>query len=221
MRTSPRGVAEIAAHEGIVLSPYRDSVGVLTIGVGHTKGAGSPDPASFPMGVEQPLDRILSVFRADIAKFEDGVNRAVKVPLKQHEFDALVSFHFNTGGIGKAALVRSLNAGDRPGAIAGFDNWHKPPEIIGRRNKEKALFASGAYSSSGKATVYPADARGKVQWSKGRQVDVLAVMGGSRPDVTDPPFSLPPEPPARPEAPQADLSGNAGCNFSRLWRRKK
>lgn len=205
MRTSPQGVAEIAAHEGIVLSPYKDSVGVLTIGVGHTKGAGSPDPAQFPMGVEQPLSAILAVFRADLARFEARVNRAVMVPLKQHEFDALVSFDFNTGGIEKATLTKRLNAGDRRGAIAGFDGWHRPPEIIGRRNKEKRLFADGVYSGGGKATVYPASAAGKVQWSKGRVVDVLALMA---PVTVDPPFQLPPdfEPPEpRPAEPRQGL----------------
>lgn len=202
MRTSPQGVAEIASHEAIVLSPYRDSRGILTIGVGHTKGAGAPDPASFPVGVEQPIDRILAVFRADLAKFEDRVNQAVKVPVAQHEFDALVSFDFNTGGIDKANLVKKLNAGDRAGAIKGFDGWHKPPEIIGRRNKEKALFASGTYASVGKATVYPADANGKVLWSKGRKVDVLSLMGIA-PPTTDPPFSLPPSPEPIQPAPEA------------------
>ncbi|WP_428141663.1 glycoside hydrolase family protein, partial [Bradyrhizobium sp.] len=34
----------LISHEGIVLSRYKDSVGVWTIGVGHTKAAGNPDP---------------------------------------------------------------------------------------------------------------------------------------------------------------------------------
>ncbi|MEP2947392.1 MAG: hypothetical protein ABJN11_14115 [Lentilitoribacter sp.] len=44
MKTSERGLAEIASHEGIVMSKYKDSVGVWTIGIGHTKNAGAPDP---------------------------------------------------------------------------------------------------------------------------------------------------------------------------------
>ena len=47
MKTSTAGLMAICAHEGIVLSRYKDSVGVWTIGVGHTKAAGNPDPASF------------------------------------------------------------------------------------------------------------------------------------------------------------------------------
>ena len=45
---SRRGVLEIAGHEGIVLGPYRDSAGVWTYGVGHTAGAGAPDPSAMP-----------------------------------------------------------------------------------------------------------------------------------------------------------------------------
>lgn len=210
MRTSPQGVAEIASHEGLVLSPYYDSVGVPTFGCGHTKNAGPPDPLSFPLGKDQPLERILAVFRADLAKFEDRVTKAVTVPLAQHEFDALVSFDFNCGGIYKAMLTKRLNQGDRAAAIAAFDGWHKPPEIIGRRNKQKALFASGTYSGGGMATVYPADGNGKVTWSKGRKVNVLELMGGFPVPVIDPPFAMPPDwaPPEKStEPPRGGLIG--------------
>ncbi|TDR87059.1 lysozyme, partial [Enterovirga rhinocerotis] len=47
MNVSARGLAEIVSHEGIVTRRYKDSVGVWTIGVGHTKAAGAPDPATF------------------------------------------------------------------------------------------------------------------------------------------------------------------------------
>lgn len=198
MTVSPRGLAEIAGHEGIVAAPYLDSVGVLTWGIGHTAAAGSPDPADLPAGIEQPTARILDVFRQDMAKFEADVNRAVTVPLAQHEFDALVSFHFNTGGIFRANLTKRLNAGDRPGAIKGFDGWHKPPEIIGRRNSEKRLFAEGVYAHGGKALVIPVVNR-RPQYSKGRQVDVLAVLGA--PSMTDVPFLPPPDLPRGREEP--------------------
>ncbi len=56
MQTSPKGVAEIAGHEGIVLSPYLDSVGTWTFGVGHTRAAGPPNPAVMEKGARQPLD---------------------------------------------------------------------------------------------------------------------------------------------------------------------
>lgn len=167
---SKEGLMELIGHEAIVQSRYKDSVGVWTIGVGHTKAAGSPDPKTFNGAM--PIKDVFALLAKDLAKYEAAVNKALKVEVTQPEFDALVSFHFNTGGIAKASLVKSLNAGDRAKAAAEFLNWKKPPEILGRRRKEQALFAKGVYAGGGKATVYPADAAGRVQWKKGKTIDL-------------------------------------------------
>src|SRR5690606_34095916 len=102
---------------GVVPGPYLDVKDVWTFGIGHTAAAGPPDPARMERGMPTDLDagirEAFRVFRADLATYEAEVLRAVKVPLAPHEFDALVSFHYNTGGISKAALTRHLNAGNR------------------------------------------------------------------------------------------------------------
>lgn len=175
MQTSSEGIADLIGHEAIVPYRYLDSVRVDTFGIGHTHYAGAPDPRQMPFGKEYPLSKAIEVFRSDLRKFERRVNGAVKVPLKQHEYDALVSFDFNTGGIERAALTRSLNAGNRQAAASQFLNWSKPPEIIPRRKGEQRLFRDGAYSSGGMANVYPADGAGRVQWSRGRRVSLANV----------------------------------------------
>lgn len=142
MKTSYKGRAFLAREEGCMLSAYRDSVGVWTIGIGHTSAAGPPTVAA---GLRLSLDQCFDLFARDLAKYESEVNEAIKVPLKQHEFDALVSFHYNTGAIGRASFVKKLNAGDRQGATAGIMAWRKPREIIPRRRREQALLASGDY----------------------------------------------------------------------------
>ncbi len=80
------------------------------------------------------------------------------MPVSQHEFDALVSFHFNTGAIGRASLVKSLNAGDRKKAALEFMNWTRAGgdknALVGRRRAEKALFERGDYGDIGAALVY-------------------------------------------------------------------
>jgi len=152
MRTSTKGLLALMNHEGVVLQSYKDSVGVWTIGVGHTAAAGSPKPEP---GLKITLKQAVELFRKDIKKYEDGVNRAVKVSLKQHEFDALVSFHYNTGGVSRANLTKKLNDGDRKGAAAGFMGWVKPASIIGRRKKEQKLFAEGDYGNIATVLVYP------------------------------------------------------------------
>ncbi len=173
---SAKGVAEILSHEAIVTSPYRDSVGVWTIGIGHTKSAGQPDPAAIAKGVQRPVAEMIAIFKDDLPKYEADVRAAVKVPLEQHQFDALVSFHFNTGAIGRASFVTALNAGQFAGAAAAIMAWNKPAEIVERRRAEQTLFRSGVYSNDGKATIYPASASGAVLWSKGKRVVVADLI---------------------------------------------
>ncbi len=173
-KASRAGLIEIASHEGIVTSPYRDSVGVWTVGIGHTASAGPPNPAIDRR--EYPIAEVMAIFARDIAKFEARVNRAFKVALKQHEFDAAVSFDFNTGGIFRASWVKDINAGNRTAARKAFMRWRKPPEIVPRRQKECDLFFKGRYSSGGQATVYPASPGGRVLWKKGRRVEVGRLM---------------------------------------------
>lgn len=198
MKVSDKGIAELLSHEALVTSPYKDSVGVWTIGVGHTSGAGKPNPQTMEKGVEVPIAELIDLFRRDLAKFENDVNKALKVPVAQHEFDALGSFHFNTGAIGRASLVDKLNAGDRLGAAAGFMLWKKPAEIIKRRTAEMKLFRDGKYSNDGKCTIYPADKFGNVQWKSGRRISVASLIAPrepapiAKPVPTPPPVSPPP-----------------------------
>ena len=174
MKVSDKGLAEIAGHEGIVLKRYLDSVGVWTIGIGHTASAGDPNPSKVTR--ELSIAEVMEIFRRDIAKFETRVNKAVKVPLLQHEFDALVSFDFNTGGIYRAKLTKSLNSGNKVGAAKGFMGWLKPPEIKKRRTAEMNLFKSGRYGN-GHASIFDTYSNGNVNWGSGRRVNVLAQMG--------------------------------------------
>lgn len=167
MKLSPAGVVALVQHEGIVPGPYRDSVGVWTFGIGHTAAAGAPDPAKMARGMPADLTGtirdVVRLFAHDIEKYEAAVRAAVTVEVAQHEFDALVSFHYNTGAIAKADLTKALNRGDRAAAATGFMNWRKPPEIIPRREAEQRLFRDGVYPG-GRATVWQVDGAGKVIW---------------------------------------------------------
>lgn len=166
MKISQAGVLEIAEHEGIVPGPYRDSVGVWTFGVGHTAAAGGLDPARMPKGMPGDLDaailEALRLFDVDLDKYEARVNSAVKRPLKQHQFDALVSFDFNTGGIHRAKLTEAINRGDMSGA--GFMGWLRPPEIRKRRTAEQRLFRTGNYDANGDSIpVWRVDENGRLR----------------------------------------------------------
>lgn len=185
MRTSPAGIGALVAHEGIVPGAYRDSVGVWTFGVGHTAAAGAPIPADMAKGMPSDLDGAIDfafdVFARDLAKYEAAVRAAIKVPVAQHEFDAAVSFHYNTGAIARADWVKALNAGDRAAAAAGIMNWTKPAEIIPRRQAEQRLFREGAYTSK-PVPVWGVDSTGRIVWKPVRtisQADVIARVQAS------------------------------------------
>ncbi|WP_412507539.1 lysozyme [Roseovarius sp. SYSU LYC5161] len=166
MKTSDKGILEIAAHEGIVPAPYRDSVGTWTYGIGHTAAAGSPDPqemnGAMPENVDAALARCIRIFRDDLKQYEERVSDAISVPLAQHEFDALVSFDFNTCGIYRAELTKALNRG-HPDAARHFMGWLKPPEIRKRRMAEMRLFETGQYGTSGELiAVWKTDNAGRL-----------------------------------------------------------
>ncbi len=212
MKVSLKGKVEIISHEALVQTRYLDSVGVWTIGVGHTAAAGAPDPRKFVGTLT--VAEIVELFENDLVKYENEVNGALKVPVKQHEFDALVSFHFNTGKIRKATFVKKLNAGDRVGAAAGIMAYRIPAAIIERREKEQRLFRDGVYSNNGTANLYPASEKGSVQWAKGKRVNVAALFGKDmpiqkpRPKPAPAPKPMPaPLPPIRPapEVTQAEV----------------
>jgi lysozyme len=146
MNTSPAGRKVLAEREGRRLKAYRDSVGVWTIGIGHTSAAGAPKVTPGLVITEAECD---AIFARDLVAYEMAVNEAVKVPLRQHEFDALVSLCYNIGqaGFARSTVVRRLNAGDRAGAAEAFLLWNKPAAILGRRRGERAQFLGQTYAA--------------------------------------------------------------------------
>ena len=188
MRTSPNGVFEIACHEGLVPAPYKDTVGIWSYGCGHTKFAGEPDPAKMPKGMPADLNAAirdaLDLFKTDLIRYEDEVNQAIHVPLKQHQFDSLVSFHYNTGGINRARLTKLINAGDFENAAKAFMGWLKPPEIKERHEAEQHLFKTGEYT--GKAvTVWGVTETGKVIWTPQARYSREEFLGHVGPSEAD------------------------------------
>lgn len=128
----------LARREGIKLNAYRDSVGVWTIGVGHTTAAGAPRVMPGMKVTPEQCDEILS---RDLATFEATLNKALKITIADHEFDALLSVMFNVGPqFAASTCIRRLNALDRKGAAEAIMMWNKPAEIIERRKTERDQF---------------------------------------------------------------------------------
>lgn len=139
MTTSAAGRAAIMQREGCRLTAYKDSVGVLTIGVGHTGRASAPKVF---LGMKINASQADAFLRADLAPMEAAVNGAVKVPLSQHQFDACVSLAFNIGahGFTGSTVVHMLNQHDERRAADAFLMWVHPPELLERRKAERLQF---------------------------------------------------------------------------------
>lgn len=135
-------VALIKQFEGFRDRAYRDSVGVWTIGYGHTKTAHP--------GMTITAERGDVLLAADLRDAESAIERLVTVDLGDNEFGALVSFVFNLGAanLAKSTLLKKLNAGDRAGAAREFLRWDKAggktlPGLSARRHAEMELFIRG------------------------------------------------------------------------------
>jgi len=150
MRTSVAGRAAIKRREGEKLSAYKDSVGIWTIGVGHTTAAGLPAVTAGMKITAQQSDEILT---RDLADVENDVSAVVKVPINQNQFDALVSLAFNIGpgSFRSSTLLKKLNAKDDKGAADQFLVWNKGTingqkvaitGLTNRRKEERAQFLS-------------------------------------------------------------------------------
>jgi lysozyme len=151
MKISDNGLALVMAFEGCLkpvpgrrgfFRPYTCPAGVLTIGWGHT----NHHPPAFGPADVWSQDQCDQVLRGDLAGFERHVETLAKVPLAQDEFDALVSWAYNTGGPASAGVWRALNAGRKRDVPAELAKWNKGggkvlAGLVRRRKAEGLLFA--------------------------------------------------------------------------------
>lgn len=148
MKTSPKGIAFIAAHEGVVTRAYRDVAGVWTIGVGHTAAAGPPKPAA---GMTITREEAFAILARDLPAYERRVAVALGA-VTQPVFDGAVSFDFNTGAINRASWAKAFRAGNLAAARDGLMQWTKAggrqiAGLVRRREAEARLIFEGTYGT--------------------------------------------------------------------------
>lgn len=153
MKLGAKGEKLIKEGEGLVLYAYDDAnpskpflkgkpKGVLTIGYGHTSAAGAPKVVP---GMKITKAEAEKIFKRDIQKFVDQVNALVTHEVTQDQFDALVSFQYNTGALATSTLLKKVNAGKLDQVPAEFmkwvnDNGRMVPGLVNRRRAEVALW---------------------------------------------------------------------------------
>ena len=153
MTLSKKGLDSIKQFEDFRSEPYRDSVGVWTIGYGNTYyPSGKKVSASDKPITENEASKLnLDIINKD---FSPSVNLLLKKEIEQGKitqnmFDALISLAYNigTGALARSSVIRHLKAGDMKSAAKAFLMWDKAKGktlkgLTIRRQKESDLFLS-------------------------------------------------------------------------------
>ena len=149
MKISNAGIELIKRFEGVRNRAYRDCIGLWTVGVGHLIGDGKSLPDSWNKTFT--TEEVDGLLKSDLRGFERGVLKMLpNVPLRQCEFDALVSFSFNLGlgTFQRSGVRQALLRGDKEGAMESLLKYCKAggkivKGLVTRRNDEKQLFLGG------------------------------------------------------------------------------
>lgn len=171
MEMTEQGLAVVRSFEGRALRAYKDSVGVWTIGYGNTNydafavaHLGRKIGAGLTI-TEQQAEYLL---RESLSRnYMPAVTKAMGEASPQAG-DAGGSFHYNTGGIGRASWVKLWKTGAGASAItASLGSWNKAggkvlAGLVRRRAREAAILLRGDYGPEGKTKPPAIDANGRV-----------------------------------------------------------
>ena len=191
MKLTQRIAMEVASHEAVIRQAYKDSVSVWTWSVGLTNNSGH--------NVERYIDKIqtlehcLEIYVWALEKYADDVRDAFAGhELTEAQFAGALSFHWNTGAIGRASWVRHWKAGNTAKAKKSIMYWKTPPEIIPRRKAERDLFFKGVWTNEGYMVEYTRlTSRHTPVWSSATRIDVSAILMKLM-NPTAPPHPSPP-----------------------------
>jgi lysozyme len=145
-----RGIALIQQFEGLAkVRPDGRVEAYPDPGTGAepwTIGWGATGPGIGP-GTVWSREQCEARLAADLIRYAAEVSRAIgDAPTNQAQFDALVSFHYNTGAIARATLTRRHAAGDFAGARREFARWNRAGGrvlrgLVRRREAEALLYS--------------------------------------------------------------------------------
>ncbi len=150
---TPRGMREIIESEGLELRAYRDTAGLLTIGVGHLlterelqsgRVLIDGEPVNWRDGITR--EQAMALLGQDLDVAEAAVERLAP-GLADHQFDALVSFTFNVGvgALRESTLLQRIREGRLDDVPRQLMRWTKSggrvtPGLVRRREREAALW---------------------------------------------------------------------------------
>lgn len=144
LRLSPEGLAFIKRFQGFSAEPYQDECHLWVIGYGHL----IEKHEAFPTPITR--EHAEALLQQDIQACRRALARAVRVPLTQHQYDALVSLALSVGpqAFAHTHVVAYFNQRQNVRALAA---WLTEIELNGirsnglnrQRQAECALFRTG------------------------------------------------------------------------------
>jgi len=156
MKASQACIDFIKGFENFYANAYLCPANVPTIGWGTTKW-----DLTRPVKLGEKITRAEAErqLRLEVDRVAAAVNTAVKVPLSQSQFDALVSFGYNvgTGWITgrkhqQASFIKALNKGDYDAPVTGLPKFSRTTggkQLSGlsrRRREEVKMWQAGGTS---------------------------------------------------------------------------
>ena len=140
MQPSDACYALIQQFEGCQLTAYKDPVGIVTIGYGHTG-------ADVTEGLTITPEYAQTLLKSDVQWAANAVNTLVHVPLNQNQVDSLTSLVYNIGvrQFSQSTLLALINKGQLQQAADQFELWIHAggqvlPGLVRRRAAERQLF---------------------------------------------------------------------------------
>jgi lysozyme len=213
---SLNGLNGIRSREGRALRAYQDSVGVWTIGYGITnydKGIGFKVGPGVTLTEDQAEELLYSSLRRNYMPEVERVLDTDQCEHPQGAFDGGLSFHYNTGAIGRASWPHHLMAGDLDSARVSLESWNRAGGrvlrgLTLRREWEWGVISEEDYGRlTGPAEL---DTRGHIVGTG----DLLtAVPGHADPNVVRAVLTdLPPTRPPEADAPLTSKPDHPGVN---------
>jgi lysozyme len=166
VQLTARAALELVDKEAIVLEWYLDSakppVGTWGVGVTDLSGHKVARYKDNPQTIERVLEIYVWLLRT---KYAPDVVKAFKGhTLTEAEFAAALSFHYNTGAIGRTDWVKLFLSGNRAASRDHLEehytndttnNGKNDGMLTPRRRAEAALFFDGLWAQRKVATIYP------------------------------------------------------------------
>ena len=130
----------IHKFEGISKTPYQDSTGRWTIGVGHQIKDSEPQLLFANLSNRE----VHTLLKRDLRPCETFLKGSLGKPLTQNQFDALMSLCHNIGvdNLARSSVVHHFERGNIKAAANSILNWNRPQELTKRRQEERKLFLS-------------------------------------------------------------------------------